>query len=1045
MSIIKEFNGLNGAVISRTEINRIIDLAKKQEQFQLVERLQLLLDSYNNSEFIFDIENPAFEVAPQSLLHCIDCEENESNAVGLGKPVSPNDIYDMVTDLMINTIKEVGHLPWQKEWKGSGGFQAKNYVTKKPYSGINFFLLNFDFKKDKNGKKYLVPIEFIQPYYLTFNQIEAAGASLKKGSKGHEVVYYTIIRSFKKDDKEITTSDTKKFNDFVKSNGLTKEDLEKVKKYPILKYYNVYRADDCVGLKFLPTPKQKEVNPIDAAQSIIDGYKNPPKYTFVGDGAFYIQATDVLNMPKIQAFNNEANYYSTFFHEITHSTGVKKRLDRNLTGKKGGSEYAYEELIAELGAVYLCSDSGILFHTKENSAKYLQSWNSRLVKELGDDNKFFLKAAAAAQKAANYILNIFSNDQEKTKEIAKKQVAKTKKVVKPVVKLKPNGQEKTKKPVLIVEEKEIKSNNLIKKILTETIIIDKYRFQNREKLNQLILENIVNNFNDVEFDPLIVWKENNKTYLLAGHHRLQALKILKIKTAPVKYFKGTEAEAIEFAVEKSNSNRSLETPIERAKIYRNLITKLNKTKLETKAKKLEGKNANYILNLAHLNSKGQTIESLYKLSETSDKQNASIIEKIADWIGQAKRNYKILTNAHENEMFVFLLNKDDSKRILNKVEFLQKIHTITSAFDFNLKDPLNLKRFKNKTEGESFYESENKKFRVKLDELLTEKSELNDRIKNPNNSNYINPNTKDYDITMKNYDNKIYKINSEINFYQKKIIELQRNKGKYVGSGNNQVGLFGAKKKLNAPILATTTEPPPVSNNSLVKSSKDLMAMSFDSLKFTGVWNKFMQEPARNMKIAGWGLPKNGKTTGFCQFANYLTQFGNVLYNFSDQGFNKSTQDIWKLTGLENNPRAFSTAVRELDDLEKLAASGDYQFIFIDMISTYIQRTGLKPHEFADRFITKYPNISFILIFEVTKGGNFKGDQGWTHIVDAMVTVEDFVMTNRGRYGVGDFVVWKEGLEKFNPKKFAELYEPEATEETQENYVNGFSFNIIEN
>lgn len=953
MNVIKHFNGLNGADISRTEILRIIDLAKKQEQNQLVERLEAVLKQYDDEKFTFEIDDPAFEVAPESLLHCIDCEENESNAVGLSKPVSPNDIYDMVTDLMINTIKEVGHLPWQQEWKGSGGFEAKNYVTKKPYSGINFFLLNFDFKKDKNGKKYLVPIEFIQPYYLTFNQIEAAGATLKKGSKGHEVVYYTIIRSFKKDDKEITTSDTKKFNDFVKSNGLTKEDLEKVKKYPILKYYNVFRADDCVGLKFPPTPKQKEVNPIDAAQNIIDGYKNPPKYTFVGDGAFYVPATDVLNMPKIQAFDNEASYYCTFFHEITHSTGAAKRLARDFSGKKGGTEYAFEELIAELGAVYMCSESGILFHTRENSAKYLRGWNSRLVKELEDDNKFFLKAAAAAQKATNYVLNVDAKNQKKTKEIAKKSTIKPKKAVKPVVKPKVKVQQKTKKPIVVVEEREtplMKQYNAIKAKYPDAILLfrvgDFYEIFNKDAV---IASKILG---------ITLTKRNqtsNKIIELAGfpHYSLE-------QYLP-KLVKAGHRVAVCDQLESSDKKRT------------DLKRDLGKTKVYTK----------------------EDLERINPKPYSKKPKSTSVANAISDILKMGK--YSDIKPMQANVLFQVLKNIDN--------EFESVV--VEDKFKISIIDKINPKYIA-VFEGEWFGLKDG--YYTSVIEVTKFGFEFIQSIKN-----------------------RLESVNNQKNNYS------------FFDGLNAPKKKKTVVKKLNAPIPATTPEPTPVNNNLLVKSSKDLMAMSFDSLKFTGLWNKFMQEPARNMKIAGWGAPKNGKTTGFCQLANYLTQFGNVLYNFADQGFNKSTQDIWKLTGLENNPRAFSTAVRELDDLDKLAASGDYQFIFIDMISTYIQRTGLKPHEFDDRFVKKYPNISFILIFEVTKGGNFKGDQGWTHIVDAMVTVEDYVMTNRGRYGTGDYVVWKDGLQKFNPKKFAELYESEPNEEIKETQSTGFSFSIIEN
>ena len=238
---------------------------------------------------------------------------------------------------------------------------------------------------------------------------------------------------------------------------------------------------------------------------------------------------------------------------------------------------------------------------------------------------------------------------------------------------------------------------------------------------------------------------------------------------------------------------------------------------------------------------------------------------------------------------------------------------------------------------------------------------------------------------------------------------------------------------VNEPEHVTQPTPAPVKKNPLVMSSDELMSMEFESLKMDGPWANFMQEPAKNMKIAIWGKPKNGKTSGAAQLANYLTKFGNVLYNFVDQGFNKSTQDIWRNSGMEANPRAFATKADTIEDLKKLCALGSYQFVFVDMINDYIHKTRIKPDEFKEQFIKAFPNISFILVFEVTKSGNFKGDQGWTHIVDAICTVEDFLMENRGRYGVGHFVVWEEGFKKFNPKKYAEIceeIEPNAQEHT---------------
>jgi|GEM_PF-4428096 len=208
-----------------------------------------------------------------------------------------------------------------------------------------------------------------------------------------------------------------------------------------------------------------------------------------------------------------------------------------------------------------------------------------------------------------------------------------------------------------------------------------------------------------------------------------------------------------------------------------------------------------------------------------------------------------------------------------------------------------------------------------------------------------------------------------------------------------------------------------------VISSNDLMNMHFESLPFTGKWAELMQDPAKNMKLGIMGKPKNGKTSGTATFANYLTDFGTVLYNFVDQGFNKSTKDIWKLAGLDQNPRAFPTDIDNLKELDEAISSGDFDIVVIDMINDYIDKEGIKPQEFKDRFIKKYPEISFILVFEVTKTGDFKGDQKWMHVVDAIVNVRDFVMYNRGRYGMGHLVVWPEGLLKADPKKYAELME----------------------
>ncbi|MXN90142.1 DUF1738 domain-containing protein [Flavobacterium sp. Sd200] len=451
MSVVKKFNGLNGSKISRAQIVKMIAEAKDQEQFAVAARLEKVLANYPEAtSFKFSIHDPAIEVVPDSILFTLDQEsENHEQVYGLGKPVTPNEIYSYVTDLILNTIQEVGHLPWQKEWQGSGNDgQARNYVSKRPYSGINFVLLNFDIAMDEKGKPYLVPIEFEQPYYLTFNQINEAKATLKKGAKAHRVVYYSMLYNYKSDSAEFKGSDRKAFETFVKENGITKKDMQdNLTRIPMLKYYNVFRADDCTGLKFPKLQPTKKVEPIAACQAIIDNYPKPPRYTFIGDKASYAPTKDVLNMPKIEAFNFEAAYYSTFFHEMVHSTGHKKRLDRDFENKTSKKDYAFEELVAELGAVFLCSEAGILFQTRENSAKYLSGWNSRLTKELKEDNRFFLKAAAQSQKAADHILDADADGVPKYLQLVANEVEKAK----PVKKTKPKQQAKEIKGYAIVD------------------------------------------------------------------------------------------------------------------------------------------------------------------------------------------------------------------------------------------------------------------------------------------------------------------------------------------------------------------------------------------------------------------------------------------------------------------------------------------------------------------------------------------------------------------------------------------------------------------
>lgn len=291
-------------------------------------------------------------------------------------------VYQKVTDRIIEQL-EKGIVPWQRPWSCDsktiavfGG--AINYVTRKPYSMLNQMLLG------RNGE------------YLTFKQIKSLGGSVKKGAKAGMVVFYSPYQ----------VKDTK-----TDEQG---NEVEVIKNIPLLKYYHVFHIEDTTGIESkLPAVTTEEVKnenqPIEKAEQIVNGYvaretalkfyNNAPS-----NRAFYSPATDSVTVPMINQYKVVEEYYSTTFHELTHSTMKSTRCDRKESqgiAAFGSDKYSREELVAELGAAMLCSvaelDNEKAFN---NSVAYISSW----LKALKNDNKMIVWAASRAEKAAKYII-----------------------------------------------------------------------------------------------------------------------------------------------------------------------------------------------------------------------------------------------------------------------------------------------------------------------------------------------------------------------------------------------------------------------------------------------------------------------------------------------------------------------------------------------------------------------------------------------------------------------------------------------------------------
>jgi antirestriction protein ArdC len=182
-----------------------------------------------------------------------------------------------------------------------------------------------------------------------------------------------------------------------------------------MKWYKVFPMNATEGVKpvnrkdkgtktVVEKPKGLTFKPVQAAERIVKSYPAPPPIAHGGSRAVYQPATDSIQMPPKEAFRSVPEYYSTLFHELLHSTGHPKRLDRLKPAQFGTKTYAAEELVAELGASFLCAICRIDYFTLDNSAAYLKSWASKLEKEIIKDKQFFMKQQFASMKAVRYMM-----------------------------------------------------------------------------------------------------------------------------------------------------------------------------------------------------------------------------------------------------------------------------------------------------------------------------------------------------------------------------------------------------------------------------------------------------------------------------------------------------------------------------------------------------------------------------------------------------------------------------------------------------------------
>lgn len=281
-------------------------------------------------------------------------------------------VYQIITDRIIGML-EKGVVPWHKPWAGVDSM-PKNLVSGKEYRGVNVFLLG--------------SLGYQRPEFVSYKQAGELGGQVRAGEKGCPVVFWKMLQG-----EEIN----------VKTG--------KPELIPLLRYYTVFNVAQCDGLegKLPALPEGKQHEPIKEAEAVVASMPSKPPVKTGNARAYYSPAEDYVAMPDLGAFESPEAYYDTLFHELTHATGHASRLNRKgiaaTDGERsrfGSAPYAREELVAEMGAAFLCGHVGIVDRVIDNEAGYIKSWLDRL----NGDPKLVVVAAAQAQKAADFILGV---------------------------------------------------------------------------------------------------------------------------------------------------------------------------------------------------------------------------------------------------------------------------------------------------------------------------------------------------------------------------------------------------------------------------------------------------------------------------------------------------------------------------------------------------------------------------------------------------------------------------------------------------------------
>jgi antirestriction protein ArdC len=269
---------------------------------------------------------------------------------------------------------ETAGADWTKPWITSAARGHRNATSGKAYRGVNMFLTALS--SEANG--------WTSPYWNTYKGWTTKGHQVAKGARGTQIVFWKRL-------------------------AITDKATGEHKVIPFARMYTVFNSEQLEGLTFVaeaePEPPNGVTATLAADKLVVD---SGAVIVSRENRAYYSPAVDVINMPPLPNFRSTDGYYATLFHELTHWTGHEARLDRTLKGAFGSSDYAFEELVAELGAALLCAHTGVSTTPREDHAKYINGW----LKGLKERPESVWQAFSHAQRALDHLTGVSFNDDD---------------------------------------------------------------------------------------------------------------------------------------------------------------------------------------------------------------------------------------------------------------------------------------------------------------------------------------------------------------------------------------------------------------------------------------------------------------------------------------------------------------------------------------------------------------------------------------------------------------------------------------------------------